>query len=60
MQKKGSYISHKFVKKPETQIRYFRTFTKERKFVQSFQCAYDQNHVVAAKYLVLIASITPC
>lgn len=55
MQKKGSYISHKFVKKPKTQIRYFRTFTKERKFVQSFQCAYDQNRVVAAKYPVLVA-----
>lgn len=55
VKKKGSYsLSHKFSKNHHN-WGILGFFSTERKLVQSFHHAYDQNHNVAAKYPVLIA-----
>lgn len=46
--------------KKKNKVGILEFFSTERKLVQFFQHAYDQNHNVAAKYPVLIASIAPC
>lgn len=64
MQKKKKavtvYLTSLKKKKTNTKLGILEFFSIERKLVQSFQHAYDQNHNVAAKYPVLVASIAPC